>query len=147
MLGNLFQNKNPLAWVLMISALAIHVFDEATSGFLIFFNRQVTNIREQLGFFPIPNLTFEIWLTALIIGIIICFLLTPLVKRGGRFVRAFTTILGILMIVNAIGHLLGSIYTGRLLPAFWSSPLLLLTALFVVIRGFNKTEWRITKST
>ena len=143
----LFQNKNVLAWVLMICALAVHVFDEATSGFLVFFNRQVTNISEQLGFFPIPNLSFEIWLPVLIIVIIICFLLTLIINRGGKFVRVFTIVLGILMIVNSLGHMLGSIYFGRLLPGFWSSPLLLLTAILVVIRGFKKTEWRIADST
>lgn len=141
-----FQNRNVLAWVLMIFTLAIHVFDEATSGFLIFYNQQVINIREQLGFFPIPNFTFEIWITGLIIGIIICFSLTPLVNRGGRFIRIFTIALGIIMIVNALLHMLGSIYFGTLIPGFWSSPLLLLTASFVVVRGFNKTGWRITKS-
>ena len=63
--------------------------------------------------------------------------LTLLVIRGGTFIRILTTVLGILMILNGLGHMLGSVYFGRLLPGFWSSPFLLVTAVYVVIRGFS----------
>jgi hypothetical protein len=44
------------------------------------------------------------------------------------------------MIANALGHIVGSIYFGRLIPGFWSSPLLLPAAVYVSLRGF-KGEW------
>ncbi|UCB51503.1 MAG: hypothetical protein JSV10_05730 [Candidatus Zixiibacteriota bacterium] len=134
---NVLKSKNAVAWVLMISAVAVHVFDETVSDFLPFYNELALNLRERLGLFPLPTFTFGTWLGGLIAAIIICFSLTPIVNRGGRFIRAFTTILGIIMVANALGHMLGSLYFGRLLPGFWSSPLLLVTAVFVVIRGFS----------
>lgn len=62
------------------------------------------------------------------------------VDRGGKIIRAVTVVLGILMLFNALGHLLGSMYFGRILPGMWSSPLLFLAALYVVIQGF-RGEW------
>jgi hypothetical protein len=113
---SIFNNKNVTAWMLMVSAVALHVIDETSHDFLPFYNRLVLDLRNQLGFFPAPTFSFGIWI-------------------GG-----VTTALGILMIANALGHIIGSIYFERLIPGFWSSPLLLPAAVFVVVRGF-KNEW------
>jgi hypothetical protein len=137
---NLIQNKDGTAWILMISAISIHVFDETITDFLPFYNGLALNLRESLGFSLLPVFSFEAWLGGLIAAIIICFSLTPLVNRGGRFIRTLATLLGILMVANALGHIVGSVYSGRLLPGFWSSPFLLLTALLVAILGFKGTS-------
>lgn len=131
----LLKNKSVVAWVLMISAISIHVFDEAVTDFLPFYNGLALSLRGRLGFSLLPMFCYEAWLSGLIAGIIVCFSLTPLVNRGGRFIRTFATVLGMLMVANALAHMLGSAFVGRLLPGFWSSPFLLATALFVVVRG------------
>ncbi len=133
-------NKSGVAWVLMISAISIHVFDEAVTDFLPFYNGLALSLRGRLGLSLLPMFSYEAWLGGLIAGIMICFSLTPLVDRGSRLIRLFATLLGILMVVNALSHMLGSAYFGRLLPGFWSSPFLLLTALLVVILGFGGTS-------
>jgi len=135
---NLLKNKNATTWVLMISAVAAHVIDEASTGFLPLYNNLAQSVRASLGLSFPPTFSFETWLVGLIAAIIIGFALTPLVSRGGRLIRILTTVLGILMILNALGHMLGSVYVGRLMPGFWSSPFLLVTAVFVVIRGFSQ---------
>jgi hypothetical protein len=121
----------------MVSAIAVHVFDEAVNDFLSFYNPLALDIRESLGFSFPPMFTFEMWLGGLIVGILVCFALTLIVKRGRRIIRVFTIVLGILMIANSLGHILGSAYSGSLLPGFWSSPLLLITASLVVACGFR----------
>jgi hypothetical protein len=136
----LLLNKSGVAWLLMISAICLHVFDEAVTHFLSFYNELALSLKESVGFSPIPTVSFGAWLGGLIIAIIICFALTPLVNRGGRFIRAFATLLGMLMIVNALGHMIGSACMGWLLPGFWSSPFLLVTAAMVVIRGFSRSD-------
>jgi hypothetical protein len=130
-------NKSGVAWLLMISAIGLHVIDETITHFLPFYNELALNVREFVGFSLIPTFTFGAWLGGLIVAVIICFALAPLVNRGGRFIRIFTTILGVLMIANALAHMLGSVYLGRLLPGFWSSPVLLVTAALVVVRGIS----------
>lgn len=134
------SKRNVVAWFLLVSAIAVHVLDEALSDFLPFYNQLVIKLEEQLGFFPMPTFSFGVWLGGLIIGIAIGYALTPLVNRGGRFIQIFATILGMLMIANALGHLFGSIYFRNVLPGTWSSPLLLLAAFYVVFRGL-RGEW------
>jgi hypothetical protein len=121
----------------MISAVALHVLDEASTGFLPFYNTLAQSLRAILGLSFPPMFSFGAWLGGLIAAIIISFALTPLVSRGGRFIRILTTAVGMMMVVNALGHMLGSVYLGRLMPGFWSSPFLLVTAAYVVLRGFS----------
>ncbi len=121
----------------MISAVTVHVFDETVTDFLPFYNELVLNLRERFGFSLMPTFTLRAWLGGLIAAIVLCFSLTVIVNRGGNFIRAFTTVLGIVMVGNALGHMVGSVYSGRLLPGFWSSPFLLVAAVLVVVRGFS----------
>jgi len=133
---DLLKNRDAFAWALMMSSLAAHVFDEVITDFLPFYNQLVFDMRERFGFFPMPTFSYELWLGGLILAILIGFAAVPLVYRGGLRIRIITTVLGILMTANALGHLLGSVYTGRILPGFTSSFLLLATAIYVVVRGF-----------
>jgi len=141
---NLFGNRNALAWFLMVVSVAIHVFDEAMTGFLPFYNSSVTALRERFAFFPAPTFSFELWLGGLIAGILLGLGLTVSVARGGKVMRWVTTVLGIIMTINAIGHLSGSLYFGRIIPGAYSSPILLLSAIYVIFRGIHG-DWRLTE--
>ena len=140
--NNILQNRNVIAWLFMVSGIALHVADETITGFLPFYNNLVERLREQLGFFPAPTFSFEIWFGGLMIGILLCFGCTIFIARGGNLVRWIATILGVLMIFNALGHLAGSLYFDRILPGAGSSPLLLLASLFMVFRGIQG-DWQV----
>lgn len=129
------SNRLAVAWVLMVAAVALHVVDETLTDFLPFYNELVSNLKERIGFFPMPTFSFGIWLGGLIGAVVIGFLLTPFMARGGRLSRAVAVILGLIMIANSLGHMIGSIFFGRFLPGFWSSPILLATAVMVVAAG------------
>jgi len=139
-IGNIIRDRDATAWFLMILALAVHVIDEAISGFLPFYNQTVLNLRNSLGFFPMPIFSFGLWFGGLIALVVIGLSLTPKTAQGGRFIQRLTLAFGIIMILNALAHLLGSIYFGRLLPGFWSSPFLLATALFMVYRRLRGSK-------
>lgn len=131
------SNQNVLAWIIFISALALHVLDEAMTDFLPFYNQMVSNLQEKYGYFPAPTFTFQNWLAGLITVIVIGYLATIKVAQGGKVIRVITIVLGILMIANALGHILGSLYYERMLPGLMSSPILLVASIWVVIRGFR----------
>jgi len=134
------SHTNERAWVVMITMVWIHVCEEALTGFLPFYNRVVETLQGQVGFFPMPTFSFGPWLGGLLLAVALCYALTPLVARGGRTIRAVTTVLGVLMVGNALGHLVGSAYLGRVLPGMWTSPLLLIAAIYVVVRG-TRGDW------
>jgi hypothetical protein len=138
--GNQHIKKTVTAWLLMVSAIAIHVIDEAVTGFLPLYNQTVGGLRQNLGFFPAPTFTFPVWLGGLIVLILLCYILTPVVRKGGKFIKRFVFVLSIIMIANGLGHMLGSVYFGRILPGFWSSPILLATAVYlliILVKGFK----------
>jgi hypothetical protein len=131
------KNRNTAAWILLIAALTFHVFDEVVTDFLPFYNQFVLQARENLGILPMPTFSFGLWLAGLIVALAAGAALTVVVHRGGRVIRWVTTAVGVIMILNACAHMLGSIYAGRLLPGFWSSPFLLLAALYVTVVGLR----------
>ena len=135
-------DRNVSAWLLMTLAIAVHVFDEAMTGFLPFYNSSVAALRERLGLFPAPTFSFEVWLGGLIAGILLCVGMTGLVGRGGSTMRRAAIALGVLMILNALGHLLGSLYFWRILPGAYSSPPLLFAAAFMILRGV-RGNWHV----
>jgi hypothetical protein len=136
------KNKNVIAWLVMMTAIVLHVIDEAMTDFLSFYHHLVVDLRQRLGFFPMPRLSFWLWLTGLIFLIAAGFAFAAVVARGGRVARRLTIVLGILMMLNACCHMIGSAALGRILPGFWSSPFLLIAAAFVVMRGLRDPYWR-----
>jgi Protein of unknown function with HXXEE motif len=119
------------AWLLLVGALAIHVADEALTGFLDFYNPLVRSIRSSVPWFPMPTFTFGVWLTGLIVLVSVLALLAPVVGRGGVASRLASWILSAVMFLNGLGHLAGSVYWDRWLPGATSAPLMLAASLLL----------------
>jgi len=69
--------KLGLAWILMWIAPAVHVSDEALTGFLAVYNPTVLALRSQFGFWPMPTFEFREWLVGLVVGILLLALSSP----------------------------------------------------------------------
>jgi hypothetical protein len=124
-------------------ALAIHVADEALTGFLNVYNPTMLAMRAKLGFWPMPTFTFQEWLTALTAGILLLALLSPFAFRNARWIRSIFYFVAIVAgILNAAGHTLGTILGhtvstvrfARPAPGFYSSPLLLAAAIYSLVQ-------------
>lgn len=130
------------AWSWLVGALALHVADEASTGFLAVYNPTVRALRERLGWFPMPEFAFGVWLAGLIALVIGLALLTPFFRPGARGLLVLAAVFAGLMVLNGVAHVLGTI-AGRTvstvrfpgpMPGFWSSPLLIVAALHVILR-------------
>jgi hypothetical protein len=130
------------AWLWLVVALALHVIDEASTGFLDVYNPTVRALHERLGWFPMPEFRFDVWATGLAALMVGLALLTPLVDRGPRALRVATVIFAGLMVLNGVAHITGTI-AGRTvatvrferpMPGSWSSPLLIGAAVFFIVR-------------
>jgi hypothetical protein len=126
-----------------VGALSLHVIDEAATGFLDVYNPTVRALRERLGWFPMPQFGFAEWLTGLAVFVAALALLTPLVERGPRGVRAGALVFAGLMMLNGAAHITGTI-AGRTvatvrferpMPGTWSSPVLIGAALCFMARA------------
>lgn len=117
------------AWVAMTVALALHVVDEAATGFLPFYNAAILALRESNPWVPLPTFTFSGWLGGLILGILVLLGLAPLAFKRKTWLRPLAYFLGLLMTANALGHIAISAYLGQPAPGVYSSPVLLVASI------------------
>lgn len=118
-----------VSWSAMVGALALHVADEALTGFLPFYNSIVESLRDRYAWQPFPTFTFEVWLAGLVILVIALFALTPLALRGSKVLLGLSYFFGVLMVANATAHVVASFWLGKFAPGVYSSPVLLVTAI------------------
>jgi hypothetical protein len=133
---NLTHRRFGFAWLAFALALAVHVTDEATHDFLSTYNPTILAIRERLPYLPLPTFSFPVWLGGLIAGITLLLCLSPLAFRGNSRLRLIAFPLAIVVgMFNAFGHIGSSIYLHRWMPGVYSSPLLLIAALWLLVAG------------
>ena len=131
-----------LAWILLCLAFCSHVADEALTGFLNVYNPTVIAMRDRLSWFPMPTFEYREWLVGLIVANLILLALTPFAYRNARGLRPLAYFYAGVMLLNGLGHtvftVLGrtvaSVQFPRPAPGFYSSPLLLITSIYLFVR-------------
>jgi len=130
------------AWFALCVAFALHILDEACSGFLAVYNPTVTILRSRWNWFPMPTFEFREWLVALILACVLMFCLTPVAARGMQGLRPLGWFYAVIMFLNGLGHTLFSILGHtvaavtfpRPAPGFYSSPFLFAASLWLMFR-------------
>jgi hypothetical protein len=123
-------------------AFCAHVADESLTGFLGVYNPTVTALRAKLSWFPMPTFEYREWLLGLILANLVLLALTPFAYRNARALRPLAYFFAAVMLLNGMGHavftVLGrtvaSVQFPRPAPGFYSSPFLLLTAMYMLMR-------------
>ena len=134
--------KLGIAWIALCLAFALHVIDEASTGFLSVYNPTVLALRAKLGFWPMATFEFREWLTGLIGAVLVLLALSPLVFKGVRWMRPVFYVFAVIMLLNGLGHTTGTIFGHtvstvrfpRPMPGFYSSPLLLATSVYALLQ-------------
>lgn len=129
-------------WFALTVAFALHVLDEATTGFLKIYNPTVLAVRARWSWFPMPTFEFREWLVGLICGVVFCVALTPLAARGARWLRPLAWFYAVLHFFNGmghtvatvLGHTVASVTFLRPAPGFYSSPLLFIGSVWLMVR-------------
>ena len=139
-------------WFALTVAFALHVVDEASTGFLSIYNPTVMALRERWGWFPMPTFQFREWLAGLIVAVVVCFALTPLAARTARWLRPVAWFYALIMFFNGVGHTLvtilghtpGGITVARPAPGFYSSPFLFIGSLWLITRLWQTRSRKLT---
>jgi hypothetical protein len=122
-----------LAWIAFALAVALHVADETTHGFLDLYNRNALAIRRSLHLFFPPVFTLRSFLITLGAAVLLLFALTPLAFRGTHWVSVAALPVAILAgLLNGCWHIGGSIVCRRWLPGVLTSPVLLITGTWLL---------------
>jgi hypothetical protein len=135
-----------LAWAALCAAFALHVMDEAANDFLSWYNPTVLSLRARVPWLPVPVFTFPVWITGLTIAVVALAALTPLVRRGRRWLLPLAYVYGIIHVANAIAHITVSIAGRWLAPGVYSAPVLLASALWLLYETDGvRRRWRIAE--
>jgi hypothetical protein len=137
-----FQFRLGFAWIGLALALGLHVVDEATTGFLAVYNTTVIEARSRWSWFPMPTFAFNDWLFGLTAFVILLLTLSPLAFRNARGIRPVAYFLSAVMLLNAVGHTLAtiagrtfaSIRFQRPAPGFYSSPVLVVASVYLLVQ-------------
>jgi hypothetical protein len=119
--------------VALCAALALHVADEALSGFLSVYNPAVRAIRERVPFLPLPTFTFRIWLAGLVVAVIGLASLSPFAFARAAWMAVPASAVAVVMLGNGALHIGASLYRRRLMPGVSSAPVLIAAAVWLLL--------------
>ena len=128
------------AWIALCVALALHVIDEAATGFLSVYNPTVMALRQRWPWLPLPVYTIRGWLAGLVAVNVLLLCLSIFVLRGARWMRPIGYVFSAVMFANGLVHIGGtvrgrtvaSLRFPRPMPGFYSSPFVILAALYLL---------------
>ena len=127
------RRRHWLAWIALCAALALHVLDEAVTDFLGVYNPIFHAIRERHPLIMLPIFTFNIWLSLLIFAVIALAGVSVFVWKGRWAMRPISYVFAAVMFANGLLHIAHSIYKWKLMPGVYTSPLLLATAIVLIV--------------
>ncbi len=128
------------AWIALCLALALHVADEASTGFLSVYNPTVLALRKNHPWLPFPVFTFGVWLAGLVAADVLLLCLSVFVLRGAGWMWPLRYVFAVIMLANGLSHILGTIFGRtvasirfpRPMPGFYSSPFLVLASIYLL---------------
>ena len=132
MAEKLSNRRLGMAWAALCAVLAVHVADEALTDFLGWWNPMVESLRARSPWVPFPTFRFDVWLGLLAAGVLVLSYLTRYALRGASAMRPLAMAFSVVMIANGLGHIMVSIYLGRMAPGVYSSPLVLAAGAYLL---------------
>ena len=128
------------AWILLCLALAVHVADEAATGFLSVYNPTMRVLRQRWPWLPFPVFTFGVWLAGLVAADAVLLGISFFAWHGAVWMRPLGFIFAAIMLMNGLVHIVGtirgrtveSVRFRRPMPGFYSSPFMLLASLYML---------------
>jgi hypothetical protein len=125
------------AWLVLCLCFALHVTEEALTGFLRIYNLTVRTIRERLPFLPFPTFTLRVWLTTLVVAVVVLLTLSIFAFRGAAWMSLLAYPYGLIMLLNGLGHLAGSLYLRRIMPGAYSAPFLVAASVYLLVAAWK----------
>jgi cation transport ATPase len=120
------RRRHWLAWMALCAALAIHVADEALTGFL---DRYKPIFRET----RLPIFTFDVWLSLLIFAVVALSAASYFVWKGRWAMRPISHVFAVFMLVNGLLHIAHSVYMREFMPGVYTSPLLIAASVALIV--------------
>jgi hypothetical protein len=86
-----------------------------------------------LPWLPLPVFETEAWLKGLAAALLVLLTLSPFAIGRSSWMRPLAIVFSVFMILNALGHMVGTLWLGQIVPGTYSSPVLLAAAILLLI--------------
>jgi hypothetical protein len=126
------------AWLLLCATFAIHIADEAFTGFLDLWNPTVRNMRQHTPWLILPTFTFPVWIALLALAVIGFLILSHWIGRDLRWTIYACYAFAAIMSANAIAHLGFSVYKSQWMSGSYTSPLLLAASIHLLVQASRR---------
>jgi hypothetical protein len=128
------RDKITIIYLLFVFSFILHVTDEALNDFLGFYNPLVKSLKEDFTFIPFPTFSFRLWISGLaLLSLLLTISTIFIISRNKVYINIIKAF-SVLMILNGLGHIAGSIWFASILPGLLSSPLLMGFSIYLIIR-------------
>ena len=121
-----------LGWFMLCCAFLVHITDEALNNFLQIYNPVAARVNESVPLLSLPIFSFTGWLAGLIFVLVMLFILSIWAFRESRWMQRVAVVYGMIMLLNGMGHILGSLYMRSWMPGVYSSPLVLAGSVYLL---------------
>jgi hypothetical protein len=122
------------AWILLCVTLAVHIADEASTGFLDLYNPTVRAMQQRIHWLVLPTFRFPVWIGLLALGAVGLLTLSRWVRRDLIWTVYASHAFAAIMFANGIAHLGFSIYKAQWMSGAYTSPLLLAASINLAIQ-------------
>ncbi len=89
---------------------------------------------------PLPTFSFGVWLAGLIMAVAALLLMSQYAFAGRPWMRPLSYFMFVFMLGNGSFHILGTVVTRQAVPGVYSSPILVLSGIFLF--GAVRRYWR-----
>jgi hypothetical protein len=131
-------NRFGKAWFILSLFLLLHIVDEAINGFLPVYNEHVLKIKANTGI-PFPTFTFPFWFTGLVCVDVWLLFLSRYALQGKRVIILLAYPFAVIMLLNGLMHLAGSLYLRQWVPGFITAPFLIYGAINLYLATLKMT--------
>jgi hypothetical protein len=124
-------------WLALCFCLAVHVAEEAFTGFLPFYSDATRAVSELFPFVTSPSLVLaaSMWMGVAFVGILTA--LAPFAYRGVGWMRVATIGVALIALANVSGHIGGSMLAGQALPGVYTTPLLAVAGVYALVSAWR----------
>ncbi len=124
-------------WLALCFCLAVHVAEEAFTGFLPFYGDATRAVSELLPFVTSPSLVLatSMWMSVAFVAILTA--LAPFAYRGASWMRVATIGVSLVALANVSGHIGGSMLVGQALPGVYTTPLLAVVGVYALVSAWR----------
>ena len=124
-------------WLALCFCLAVHVAEEAFTGFLPFYGDATRAVSELLPFVTSPSLVLatSMWMSVAFVAILTA--LAPFAYRGASWRRVATIGVSLVALANVSGHIGGSMLVGQALPGVYTTPLLAVVGVYALVSAWR----------